>query len=482
MPRSLPHSLRDTLSAAALFLAGVPGVAAASEWIGFRHDGTGVVRDATPPIPGAEGTRIRWKTPTQDWANGSPVRFADMVCITEEPTTLACFDMDTGTRRWGKTSLYVDTLQGETETEMRELLLQLDVEEARMDELRIELGRLQSELRRAGPGSPVQAQVKRLSKDMNTIRSKLNAYEQYRVAKDMSVIGYATPTPLVFGGFIYAMYGNGVLSKFSKTGERQWSVWLGPPVEPMIGHDFGSAASLSMVNGLILAPISALNAVDPSTGEVRWKTRTYLHYGTPTVATVGGEPIIVTPGGELLNPASGRELGTPIAQIEFVGPVAAGDVVYSIGTDTPRGGQTASQGTAYRLHREPDGRVGWTKLWEREVADTRTYATPLIVGDRLLAYYDDGVLDVLDAHTGKRRSRTRVASFGETGTPSPLLASERLILGSEDGVLRAYSLSDSPEFLGEMSLEPHLATPLLVGDRIFVRGFDNLYCIEGGSP
>jgi outer membrane protein assembly factor BamB len=112
------------------------------------------------------------------------------------------------------------------------------------------------------------------------------------------------------------------------------------------------------------------------------------------------------------------------------------------------------------------------------VANTRNYATPLIVGDRLVVYYENGSLDVLEAGTGERRSRTRVAKLGETGTPSPLLAADKLILGSEEGVLRAYTFADDPQLLGELRLEPHLATPLLVGERVFVRGLDHLFCIE----
>jgi hypothetical protein len=471
-----PRLPRAIIPVAGLLLAAAPALA--TEGTGWRNDGTGVVRDATPPTPGAEGTRIRWKTPTESWANGSPVRFGDMVCVTEEPTTVACFDMDSGARRWAATSRYLDTLQGEEGAAMREQLAQLELDEARADELRVELTGLQRELRRAGPGSPLQGQVERLTRELSAIRTRLRSYEDYREAKDMSVIGYATPTPLVTGGFLYAIFGNGVLSKFSVAGERQWSVWLGPPAEPMIGHDFGSAASLSLVGGLILAPIGDLAAVDPATGELRWRSSPYRHYGTPAVATVGGEPVIVTPGGELLDPQSGRALGPPIAQIEFVGPVAAGDVVYVIGTDTLRGGQTAAMGTAYRLHRQADGSVGWTELWERQVANTRNYATPLIVGDRLVVYYENGSLDVLEAGTGERRSRTRVAKLGETGTPSPLLAADKLILGSEEGVLRAYTFADDPQLLGELRLEPHLATPLLVGERVFVRGLDHLFCIE----
>jgi outer membrane protein assembly factor BamB len=272
---------------------------------GWRNSGTGVVEGAAPPIPGADETAVRWKTRTQAWSNASPVAFGDMVCITEEPATLACFDADSGARRWDAESLYPHTLQGEERQRKEALLADLDQQAARLGELRIELTRMQRQLRQSPSSGLTQQDLDRHLQQMNDIEARLAEHEDLRMAKDMGVIGYATPTPAVSGDGIFAVFGNGVLSRFDPTGQRVWSIWLGEPHPFMEGFDFGTTASPVVSDGVLLVAAKHLFGIDPRSGEVLWRGPEYPHYGAPTVAHVGERAVVATPAGELLDLETG---------------------------------------------------------------------------------------------------------------------------------------------------------------------------------
>lgn len=476
MPLGRP-SLGASLLAAAL-LAGGPGVASAAEAQGWRNDGTGFAAGAHPPIPGAVGTAVRWKTPTESWGNASPVQFQALICITEEPTTLACFDEDSGERRWSAGNLYIDTLEGEARHTMAALLEGLDQQALRLDVLRVEMTRVQRQLRQAQPSDGVEQRAAELLREMNTIKTELDEHEDYRLAEGKGIIGYGTPTPVVSGDAIYALFGNGVLSSFSPSGERRWSVWLGRQSEPMIGYDTGTAASPVMADGVLVVPFGRIRGIDPATGRVLWRGSEYRHFGSPAIARVDGEAVVATPSGDLLRPANGARLGSGLGEVRYVGPVAVGDMVYRVGAYQRNGEEQGARGMAHRLHRAADGHIEASKLWERQLSGERSYTTPLVVDGRIWVVYTDGQLDVLSASTGEQLSRTATGLHTWSGSPSPTLGDDRVILGSEIGSLQAFTHAAEPEQLGELRLEAQLATPLLDGGRIYVRTQDHLLCIE----
>jgi len=401
-----------------------------------------------------------------------------MICITEEPATLACFDANTGERTWATTNRYQDTLPVDERDDLTKTLQALDEDHVRLQGLRSDLGRLQRDLRRSTAGDQVRQEYEGKLAEADLIRSRLKEYEKYRTPNNKGIIGYGTPTPMVSSGHIYALFGNGVLSKFSASGERSWSVWLGEPVEPMRGYDYGTAASPVMADGVLVAPFARLRGIDPSTGAILWEGPSYPHYGTPAIAHVGNTTVIISPGGEMLRAKDGAEVGPTISAIEFIGPVADGDVVYVIGWVRAQDDRTLTRGTAYKLRQEEGGKIGVTELWGRDLSAERTYASPLLADKRLYVLFWRGELQVLDAATGDLLSTTETRLDAKNGSPSPTLGGDRIVIGSERGSVNTFSHEDSPRVLGARNFESHRATPLLDGDRIYIRGFEHLYCVE----
>ncbi len=450
----------------------------AAEVNGWLTGGTGVVAGATPPIIGDPETSIRWKTATSNWGNASPVRFGSMICITEEPVLLSCYDRDTGQKKWSATNRYTDTLPAAEQAEMPTILATLARDTQRQEVIRSQMGMVQRELRRSTSGSDVQERYDNLMNELNAIVERKTRYAAHLLSDEHGIIGYGTATPTVSGGYIYVLFGNGVLSKFSSEGKRQWSVWMGPPIRPMRGYHTGTAASILMAEGVLIVPFAHLRGINPKDGSVLWKGEEYRHYGTPALANVGGSSVVVTPGGELIDPKDGEEVGDPLAAIEFIGPMASGDLVYVIGHTRYPNSTVGSHATAYKLQRNPDGRVASTMLWEKKLSKHRIYGAPLVTDERLYVLYNPGDVDVLNAKTGATISSFEGGPNARNGSPSIVLGGDRMLLSFEVGEVRTYSAGDEPKLLGRKVIEVHRSTALLDGARIYIRGLQHLYCIE----
>jgi hypothetical protein len=462
----------------AFFAAAFSGSAAASDLNGWRTGGTGVVAGATPPIIGAPETTVRWKTATGNWGNASPVRFGSLICITEEPVSLSCFDADTGEQKWTGTNRFMDTLPASEQAKTSSVLTLLENDRERQEALRVEMGMVQRELRRSTAGAETQQRYDDLMKELNAIAERKKQYAAHILSGEHGIIGYATATPTVSDGHIYGLFGNGVLSKFDEQGERKWSVWLGAPIRPMQGYHTGTSASLLMVDGVLVVPFAHLRGIDPSDGSVLWKGPKFTHYGTPAVATVDGASVVVTPGGELISPSDGTEVGDRLAAIEFIGPVASGNKVFVIGHTRYPDKSIGTHATAYTLHRQSNGRISSTQLWERKLRTQRIYASPIVTDDRIYLLYTPGIVEVVNPHTGAQISTFGDLPTARNGSPSMVLGGGRVLMSFEVGVFQTYSDGDHPKPLGRAILESHRSTALLDRSRIYVRGLQHLYCIE----
>src|SRR4051812_20432113 len=105
------------LARAALACAlALPIAAQAADGVGWRGDGRGDFPATSLP---ASVPRIVWRVPLASWGNGSPVVGAGLVCVTSEPTTLACYDQATGARAWQSTNDVADALGAADAPEVR---------------------------------------------------------------------------------------------------------------------------------------------------------------------------------------------------------------------------------------------------------------------------------------------------------------------------------------------------------------------------
>jgi len=106
--------------------------------------------------------------------------------------------------------------------------------------------------------------------------------------------------------------------------------------------------------------------------------------------------------------------------------------------------------------------------------------TPLIPGDRLYLWADNGVITCLRPSSGEKVWKARVENVKDTFFGSPVLAGNTLFCVSAYGQVVAISDNDKFKQLGVTNLgEVCRSTPALANGDLYLRTAKRLICIKG---
>jgi outer membrane protein assembly factor BamB len=118
-------------------------------------------------------------------------------------------------------------------------------------------------------------------------------------------------------------------------------------------------------------------------------------------------------------------------------------------------------------------------VWRHD-KDTPYAPSPLLINNRL--YFlrtNNGILSCFDAKTGMEfYSGQRLEGMGNLFS-SPVAAQNRIYIVGQKGTI--YVIQEGPEFriLAKNQLDDNFnASPAIVGNMMYLRGYENLYCIE----
>lgn len=313
----------------------------------------------------------------------------------------------------------------------------------------------------------------------------------------------ANPSPVTDGERVWVYFKSGELACLDLAdGAVAWVTNLQERFgDDTLWWDLGTSPVLT-AKGVIVAVMqtgpSYLVCFDRATGELCWKhdrdvpapEEAAQSYSTPLVATgdpARGEPeeVLFVLGADHVtahDAADGRELWrvgglNPEANGFFrsiASPVLAGDLVIA---PYARGGSI----TAIRRGGSGDvtaSHVAWTR---KDIgADV---PTPAVRNDRIVVCSDKGLVEGLDAATGKTAWRKDLPKNRNAYSASPVIVDGRVIVVREDGVASVLEWpGDTPggevAVLGGGSLEEMtVATPVCVDGRILLRTHDSLWCI-----
>lgn len=284
--------------------------------------------------------------------------------------------------------------------------------------------------------------------------------------------GFSAPSMATDGKRVFAIFATGDIAAFDFEGKLVWNRNLGLPKNP-----YGMGSSL-ISDGIRLfiqydhQEDQKVIALDCVTGDVLWETaRTHISWASPVlIETVAGMQLILNDEEFVTSydPASGSVLW----QVSCLGGEVAPSPAFN-GEDIVFVANEYAQASALRLN-------GGTPeiLWQYDEY-LPEIASPLATKDRFYIATTAGDIICLDALTGDVKWEQE---FDEGFNASPILAGNHIYAVDVAGVV--HILDANTDVCHEITAiemgEPVYATPGFVGNRIYIRGDEFLYCI--GQP
>lgn len=285
------------------------------------------------------------------------------------------------------------------------------------------------------------------------------------------------------GEHLYVTFGSRGIFCYDLDGELQWRRDLG---RMNTRNGFGEGASMA-VHGDSLIVIwdhegpSFIANLNAKTGETKWKVDRdeRSSWDTPLIVESDGVVQVIANGtnrvrsydietGEVLWECGGQT-DNAIPSVVTNGEVAfamsgfRGMALYAIPLNA-RGDITDSDRIAWSFNK-----------------DTPYVPSPLLYGDSL--YFlksNSGILSCVNARTGESIiDAQRLENLPGTVYASPVGAADRVYLTSREGVTLVIKHGDAIETLAVNRLDDEFnASPVVVGNQLFFRGTNHLYCIE----
>lgn len=290
---------------------------------------------------------------------------------------------------------------------------------------------------------------------------------------------YAAGSPMIANDRVYVSFCTQGVFCFDFDGNQIWSRDLG---QFYSRYGWGEANTVVVADGTVIVPWdqegpSALFALDAKTGKTKWKVARDepTNWSTPIVVQANGKTQVIVnatnkvrsydlKSGDLIWECSGQTLNA------IPSPVQAGDAVICM--SGYRGA------TAMAIALDSNGDVSDSKkvLW-RNKRSTPYIPSPLLIGNRL--YYTSssrGFITCVDVENGREIWSARLP----LGTlySSPVAAKDRIYLTDRDGKTVVFRDAETYQPLAVNQLPDSIdATPVIVGDRLYLRGHQKLYCI-----
>lgn len=457
MPR-MPRTRLLSLAIATLLLQ-----AASAQTVGWRGDGTGRYPQASVPLQWSADRNVLWRCPLPATGNATPLVVGDRIFVTAEPFSLLCVGAD-GQVRWQADSDLLATLP---EAEAAALRARLDASDQTFQALQAmqnERRQLQRRARRDRDDVALQQEIAALDEKIAAAQVELEPLDEYRPPITHHTNGYASPTPASDGRHVWAVFGNGVASCFDIDGRRLWSRRVARP-----SHQWGHSSSPLLVDGTLVVHIVDLHGLDPHTGQERWRVASKQRWGSPVAVRLGDTAALISANGEVVRARDGQVLHRGLGKLEYATPVIHGGVLYLIENDA----------CAFRVPEDPT--AAFEPLWSARIEGDRHYASPLIHDGLVYAVSRREHLTVLDAATGAIVHEQPMKLGGNMPNsvyPSVTLVGDRILVSSENGNTAVLAPGRAYRELARNAMPGFRGSPVAVGDRLYLRCYDALFCIS----
>ncbi len=450
-----------------------------------------------------ESKNILWSTRTLDNGPGvgSPILVSGKLFIPNEAGVLTCIDAKDGKVLWAKSSSYADAATAEERTKNAEVFTEVDALMAKVNEsLKAyceapEKFAVDPKLK-AGLGGYGKIQV---------LLQKMD-HEKYP-GQSTGEAGESAPTPVTDGQNVYVLFGSGTLACFDLNGNRKWTSVVG-----LRSSEHGYHASPCLIDGKIVIKGQNTNGVvvlDCKNGEVLWKSKTPSPCATPLPLIVGGEKVVEQSFAILTRVSDGKILSQafmpPYFNIaNYLSPTIEDRTVCSYVLAKKAGEVRFVFQTLPDTLSDPVVMKD-TKEVEYDVKDFPCWfsydhcASPLLYQGLAYVLSVDGVLTVLDAAKGEvvYQKLLDLSPIMYHNGPvvragcaaSPALAGKYIYIWDDQGA--AVVIEPGRTFkqvarnrieqlyfrYGPERNECMISNPVFSGNKLYLRGEVNLYCI-----
>jgi outer membrane protein assembly factor BamB len=469
------RGVRATIIVLILFVTGfVPAAPAPVDttWPQFRGPaGRGISTIDTLPTKWSTTINVSWKAevPGRGWS--SPIVWGDQVILTSAISPGAFKQASPGI--YGNDYVADLQKQGLTDDQIMEKLRVRDLE---------------------SPQEAGELQFMVYSYDIKTgkVRWEQQAHKGPPIGGRHRKNSYASETPATDGERIYALFGNIGLFCYSMDGKRLWTHKIDPQPRYL---DFGTAASPVVHDGRVYVlddneASSYIAALDAKSGEVIWKTPRKLEgrlqsgWSSPYVWVTPQrtEIVAIGTGVTISYGTDGKELWRLKGATQANPTPTEGDGMLFIGT----GSQGESNRPLFAVRPGASGDIslkdGTTSnafvAWFQPRAAAYT-SSPLVVGGRVYAVNDTGIMQVFDVKTGREIYKARVGGVGNTFSASPWAYAGKIFCLSEEGDTFVLNPGDVYDEVAKNSLgEMAFASPAVTRDGLFIRTQSRLYRIR----
>lgn len=424
-------------------------------WPTWRgNEGTGAVSSGKPPVTWSEDENVVWKTPLPGLGNSTPVIWGDRIYLTTA-----------------------------VETEEKAAAEPANGGEDRGERRGRRRGRRGGFGGGAAPTNVFDFRVLAIDRATGEVLWDKSAARAVPHERGHQTGSQASNSPVTDGRFLYAHFGSRGVHCFTLDGEPVWSrTDLG---QMRTRNQFGEGSSPALVDGTLLVNWdhegdSYMLALDARTGEDRWRQPRDepTSWSTPVVAKVNGRKQVIV---NATNASRAYDLKTGKVVWSCKGMTAN-----TIPTPIVRDGvaylMSGFRGAMLQAIRLKGAKGDITDsdhvLWTHERQTSYVPSALLLDDDIYFLRSNNAVLSCIDAKTGAVHYEGQRLSGLRTVYASPLAADGRVYLVSREGVTKVLKAGSTYEELATNELDDAFdASPIVIGDRMYLRGHDNLYCL-----
>ncbi len=401
--------------------------------------------------------------------NGSPVINGGKLFVCVAPATLVCVNVADGKILWQRSNELTDIRPPSEAAQIKAAQAQTAALEKELGQLANDIKQLKTKLQDSPNDADLKAKLSDAEQKQAADQRELEPLRAawYYLPFTHPTNGYASFTPVTDGSRVFAVFGTGVVAAYDLSGKRLWARMLDKPKIM-----WGASTSPIIVAGKLIVHLQSATAVDPATGRIIWQTPLQPSYGTPAAAKIGGVDVIVTSAGDIVRVADGVVLAKGVSKLDYASPLLDKDIVYFI----------QNGGKAIKLPAAITGdTAATTALWETKPRNDRYYASPIIHEGLIYAITQANWFSCIDAATGAVVYEKLLNLGKGTCYPSVTFAGGLLFASNDNGATIVIKPGREYQEVAANSLEPFRGSPVFIGDRLYIHGQQNLYCLRASK-